>query len=364
MISFNKSEIRELLTLENIFDLLAEWGGDPEYIDSGLLSSTICHNLPGEGSKKLYYYENTTLFHCYTGCPEGSFDIFELTIKVAEIQWSKKFDLNDAVRYIAAKFGIAGTIENDISELDDWKILNAYERIEDVDTATKEILLKEYDNSILERFNYKLQLTPWLKEGISQSALDVAKIGFFPGSDQITIPHFDKDGRLVGIRGRTVCAEDAQVYGKYRPLTVNKTQYRHPLGMNLYNLNLSKNNIGLIQKAIIFESEKSTLLYKSYFGNENDITVACCGSNISIYHIQLLLDAGAKEIIVAFDREGATDKKEDYVKKFYKINNKYKNFVNISFMYDKMGELLDFKSSPIDHGPEIFMKLFKNRITI
>ena len=51
--------------------------------------------------------------------------------------------------------------------------------------------------------------------------------------------------------------------------------------MNLYNLNHSQNNIKTIKKAIIFEGEKSCLLYQSYFGMENDISVACCGSSIS-----------------------------------------------------------------------------------
>ena len=75
MLVFDKSEIRSNLSLDNIFDLLQEWGGDPEYSEFGILSTTICHNAPGEGSKKLYYYENSGLFRCYTGC-DASFDIF------------------------------------------------------------------------------------------------------------------------------------------------------------------------------------------------------------------------------------------------------------------------------------------------
>lgn len=48
--------------------------------------------------------------------------------------------------------------------------------------------------------------------------------------------------------------------------------------------------------------EKSCLKYQTYFGFENDISVACCGSNLSSYQVSLLLDAGAQEIIIAFDR--------------------------------------------------------------
>lgn len=44
MISYDKAVIRENLTLDNIFELLQGWGGDPEYAVFGILSSTICHN--------------------------------------------------------------------------------------------------------------------------------------------------------------------------------------------------------------------------------------------------------------------------------------------------------------------------------
>lgn len=93
--------------------------------------------------------------------------------------------------------------------------------------------------------------------------METAVIGFFPGGDQITIPHFDANGRFIGLRGRTLCKEDAEKYGKYRPLIINNQLYNHPLGMNLYNLNKSKNNIKLMGKVIVFESEiRSSSLFR------------------------------------------------------------------------------------------------------
>ena len=59
MLVYDKIKIREALTSENIFDLIQEFGGDPSREVFGFLSATICHNAPGEGSRKLYYYENT-----------------------------------------------------------------------------------------------------------------------------------------------------------------------------------------------------------------------------------------------------------------------------------------------------------------
>ncbi len=367
MLVYDKIKIREALTSENVFDLIQEFGGDPTRESFGFLSSTICHNPPGEGSRKLYYYENTGLFKCFTGCDEY-FDPFQLVIKVAKIQWDKDFDLNDAVRWIAQKFGFSGDHENrpEDESLDDWKLLANYERIQDITLKDNSIILKEYENNILDRFNYSVRLTPWLREGISQDALNQAKIGFYPGADQITIPHFDKDNRFIGLRGRTLSTEEGELYGKYRPMKINKQLYNHPLGMNLYNFNNSKKAIEIIKKAIIFEGEKSCLLYQSYFGLENDISVACCGSSVSSYQIQMLLEAGVEEIIIAFDRQFQEigDNEFKHLKtNLLRLHNKYKNFVTISFIFDK-NFLTSYKASPIDEGPEKFLQLFKERIIL
>ena len=317
--------------------------------------------MPGEGSKKLYYYENTGLFKCYTGC-DSTFDIFELLIKIIDIQKNQSYDLNDAVRYIAFKFGISASFkEVDKDQLDDWKILN---RDFNVELKNNHIELKEYNPSILNNLNYEVQITPWLKEGISQDAIDWNRIGFYPGGDQITIPHFDMDGRFVGLRGRTLCEADAEKYGKYRPIIINKQMYNHPLGMNLYNLNNSKDYIKLMKKVIVFESEKSCLLYHSYF--DFDISVACCGSSLSSHQIQLLLDLGIEELIVAFDRQFKELGDNEFKKltnSLTKIHDKYKNYIKVSFIFDKQMKT-GYKDSPIDCGKEIFLELFKERISL
>lgn len=354
MISFDKSQIKEELKLENIFELLMEWGGDPEYTDFGLIASTICHNPPGEGSRKLYYYENSTLFKCYTGC-DSTFDIFELAIKIFDIQFGQHINLNDAVRFIASRFGFSGVVIEDIDTPEDWKLLNEYKKLTDITIKDYSITLKEYDKTILSRLNYNIQITPWLDEGISQQALHDSQIGYYPGADMITIPHFDVNNRFIGLRGRALAQDDIERFGKYRPIKIMKQMYNHPLGMNLYNLNNSKSNINLLGKAIVFESEKSCLLYRSYF--DYDISVACCGSHISAYQIYMLVQAGAKEIIVALDRQfqEVGDKEfKHLVNNLTKLHTKYKNDVQLSFIFDK-NKITGYKSSPIDEGPDKFL---------
>lgn len=367
MQDYDKKAIREELSIDDYFQLVTEWGGNPEFTPFGFISDTICHNPPGEGSRKLYFYENSDLFKCYTDC-DCAFDIFELTIKVAQIQSNRKMDLNDAVRYLAAKFNIVIALDDteDIG-LADWQYLIAYDKINDIPTVNQVPQLKEYDKCILEPLtinpNY---LTPWINDHIKPEILAHAQIGYNFSTDQISIPHFDKDGRFIGLRGRTMVKEDAERFGKYRPMIINKQQYNHSLGLNLYNLNNSKDNIKRMGKAIVFESEKSTLQFQSYFGLENDISVACCGSSVSSYQIQLLIEDRVQEIIIAFDRQFQELGDNEFKRlktKLLGLHKKYKNEVLISFIFDKH-LITSYKASPTDEGPEKFMQLFKERIIL
>ena len=107
------------------------------------------------------------------------------------------------------------------------------------------------------------RILPWEQEGISKEVIKSHNICYNPSSQAIVIPHYNINGELVGIRERTLIKEN-EIYGKYRPMYLNKTMYNHPLGFNLYNINFSKENIKRTKKAIIFEGEKSPLLYASY----------------------------------------------------------------------------------------------------
>ena len=382
MAKFNKDEIKNNLTIEQIFELVAELGGEPVMINSGSFSAkTICHNLPGEGSQKLYYYDNTKLFQCYTDCA-GSFDIFELVMKVkntrAEFKTNysregivpREWVLPDAIFYVVCYFGIEGA-EEDFDELEkrlpDWDYFKTLEKREEraVEKNKGQIIeLKVYDDNILNNLPHP-RILPWEEEGISDEVIKARGIAYDPRNQAIIIPHYNADDELVGIRQRTLITEDEK-FGKYRPAILNGTMYTHPLGFNLYNLNNSKLNISLLKKVIVFEGEKSPMLYASYFGLENDITVACCGSNLLKNQVDLLLNLGVEEIIIAFDKqfkEIADDEWKRLVKNLHGLHEKYGMYVQFSYMFDKEN-LLGYKESPIDRGPEIFMQMFKERVVI
>lgn len=367
MINYDKEEVKKALSQNNIFGLLVEWGGNPTRHTSYIASDTICHNKPGEGSHKLYYYFNTGLFRCYTGCEEPSFDIFELYRKISKIQRNEDVDLNTAVRRIADFFQIEGTwVDGDKNELLDWQIFATYDRIQNIEVSDNKITLKEYNKEILSRFNYDIRILPWEKDNISREVMRKAMIGYYPGEDQITIPHFDINNRFIGLRGRTICLEDAEKYGKYRPIKVCGILYNHPLGMNLYGINYAKNNIRLFEKAIVFESEKSVLQYMTYFGFENSIAVACCGSNLSQFQVEELKSCGAKEIIIAYDRQYKEVNDDEYLKWLKKLKGfktKFSNDMTISFILDQ-DHILGYKDSPIETSKENFLRLLKERIIL
>ena len=137
--------------------------------------------------------------------------------------------------------------------------------------------------------------------------------------------------------------------------------------MNLYGLNWAKENIKAFKKAVVVESEKSVLQYMTFMGAENSIAVACCGSSLSSHQFQMLLEVGATEVIIAFDKDFEDSYDEVFKKQVRNLTNIHKKFgsyAQISFMFDKENNILPQKTSPTELGKEVFMKMFKERIML
>ncbi len=363
---WNKDTIKNNLSIEQVFELVDELGGNPQMVSDKdiFIAETICHNEPGEGSHKLYYYGRSHLFHCYTECGD-SFDIFELILKIKRRQLNRKVNLIEAIYFVGQYFGFQQEDDENafIKELPDWKIFNKY---------NKELSqnLNDYSSSRLSTFDDKIlfrlpqpHILNWEQEGISYEVIKQHNIRYDPVNEGVIIPHYDINGNLVGIRERTLIKEN-EIYGKYRPAILNYKMYNHPLGFNLYNLNNSKDNIKTMGKVIIFESEKATLQYNSFMPEGSDITCAVCGSSLTIHQVQLLMSLKPNEIIIGFDRQYQEIGDEEWRKwtdKLKAIHDKYGAYCQISFLFDKE-HLLDYKDSPTDKGKDIFLELFQKRI--
>ena len=184
-------EIKNNLTLEQIEGLLIEFGGEPHRQGNIIISKTVCHC--GE-SHKLFYYDNTKLFRCYTECSD-TFDIFQLVIKIQNIL-GNKIALPQAITYIINFFNLDNFTENfEYNKLDDWKLLKTYNK-NNKEKHKQIVELKHYDKQIL-KYLPMPRILCWEEEGITKEAIMHHGIRYNPISQAIVIPHHDKDGNLI-----------------------------------------------------------------------------------------------------------------------------------------------------------------------
>ena len=220
--------------------------------------------------------------------------------------------------------------------------------------------LPEYNKGALDTF-IKFYPSEWLRDGISKAAMDKFGIKYSISQNKIIIPHYDVDGRLVGIRGRALDEWEVENIGKYMPVRLEQTWYKHPLGLNLYGLYENQENIKKSGVCYVFESEKSVMQCESFSGP--NCAVAVCGSQFNKYQLNLLIKTcRPNEIILCFDSEEVGEETK-YFDKLWAICQKYKNYANFSFVYDRL-RLLNLKDSPSDKGEETFRKLLEKRTRV
>lgn len=353
----DKDAIKESLDEQDITKILTDLGSQPPKRSGqgDLVFTTVCHH--GD-SQKLYYYQGSLLFRCYTGC-SSNMDIYELVMK------SKGIDFTSALRYVAdvtskhyqkSAFNQAqrGYI------IDDWNWLNRFKPKE------KSIMqLPTYSKQVLSVFNHNIEIAQWIAEGISIDTMRKFNIGYYINGERITMPHFDIEGNLIGIRGRTTNLQAEEEGKKYMPLIVNKILYNHPTAFSLYGLYQNLNAIKKIKKVLIFESEKSVLKCQDFYG-DNNFTVAVCGSNISNYQRDVILSLGVEEVFIAFDKEYSdvnSPQADIYAKKLLNLAYKFAPFVQTYVLFDEW-DLISEKDSPADNGKEVLEKLMQHKFEV
>ena len=334
------------LPTSRVIELMTDLGATQHMeTNNAVIFPTICYNHNvDDASMKLYYYPKTHTFHCYTDCG-CTFNIFEMFKKRYELLGESY----DFYKDIVLK------IEPSKKKRKREEFVKRYETIYEQPNYDAEVYMPHINKGILNMYNF--YPTPeWLNDGISEEAMRHYNILYSISDNKIIIPHYDKDNNLVGIRGRALNDEDIAI-GKYMPVRIEGKTYAHPLGYNLYGLNVVKDNIKRMKMAIVAEGEKSPLQSETMFGAENNITVASCGSTLHMYQVKLLLEAGAERILIAYDNEGATwEEKEKYFQKLKSMCEKFKNYCLMGFTFDNSG-LTKLKQSPFDCGKEVATKL-------
>lgn len=368
----DKNAILNSLTKEDVIKIVTSLGSnEPRKDNNGnLIFQTICHNPPNaNNSYKLYYYHDASeghkgkMFHCYSGCQE-SFSIVELVIRANRAN-GKTITWYRALKYIAHLTGKMFT--SDIEEIKQEK------NNEEIEWVNRQLAAKrrqtraistltEINENVLELFYYAPH-EEWLNDHISREALSRFEIGYYGLTNQITIPHRDKDNRLIGIRGRFLDESDVEAVGKYVPMQLNGQIMKHSLGSNLYGINVVQDKIKQTGKVMLVESEKGCMQAYSYFG-EDSFVLACCGANITSTQIKMLLSyLQVGEVLIAFDRmyhEPDSYEAEIYYNKLIKKVAPLVPYCNVYLILDTKNRI-PYKASPTDMGKEVLLELMKEK---
>lgn len=334
---------------ERVKQLLYQLGADQvEEKDNCFITNTICHNIEG-GSLKLYYYFDTHIFYCYTNCESMSiFKFLEHYYKTRQIDYDWYNDIYQVI------------IKCSINNEHEYFNIKPYISLKDKYEKIEKPKLPIYSSGILNVFEHIYPIE-WLNDGISKKAMDKFNILYSISQNKIIIPHYDINGNLIGIRGRALNTWEIENLGKYMPVKIEQTWYKHPLSLNLYGLNFNKENIKKYGYVYIFEAEKSILQLENF--SQPNCGVAVCGSNFNKFQLKLLIQyCHPKEIILCFDKEEKQGENK-YFTKLWNIGKKYQNYCDFSFVYDNEN-LLEMKDSPSDRGEEIFNKLIRKRVKI
>ena len=361
MTSSKYDKILSQLTTSDIIQLVSKFGV-PEtsirYYNNQLIMPTACHNeILGNAKHKLYYYETSKKFYCYTCC--GSLNPFEFIVQAYRTRGIKYTVSNAAV-----------VLEKIIQE----RLRDGFAIINHEPPKPQEIekdwhkALTEYNPAVMDCFSRnKRYIKIWEKEGISFDTMEKFGIKFDMVRNRMVIPIYDDKGVFVGAKVRNFNQEDIENGRKYMPLIHNNELYSYDRGKVLYGFNHNKRAIKSAKRAIIFEAEKSCLLYDSlYVGNK---AVSIGGSNISIYQIELLKSIGVETVVLALDNDysllpnenGEYDKYYGLLKMLKEANKLTQKGFTVEIVYDWEQEFLENKDAPIDKGREIWNKLYRNR---
>ena len=357
----DKDKLKNQLTKTDITMLVCSLGSQAPREDhhGNLIFQTICHNFGDTGSYKLYYYDNTKLFSCYTECQE-SFDIFDLITRnkaLSDEQWKFKDSLFHVMDMTGYHSIVQTDTANDIDKIDDWDFLNQYRK-----KKLPDITIPKYNPYVLDIYK-NLYHNSWINESIDIKAMKKFNIKFDTYNNKIIIPHYDIDNNLIGVRGRSLNKEDIEEGRKYMPVKVENLIYSHPVSCNLYGLSHNLSTIKKLRKALIVEGEKSVLKIESFYPDYN-FSIAVCGDKISDYQKDLILKH-VDEVILGFDKDILYDSanKRKSIMKARAIAKKFSPYVQTFIIVDK-NNLLDIKDAPVDKGKAILEKLMKEKVEI
>lgn len=318
---------------------------------------TACHNRdPYKGSPKLLFYHDTGMFQCLTQC-SCSFDIISLTQKRLKLL-SKPCSFFDAINFIIETTGLEIETVKRINKpnLCDWSGLEKFVRFRSTGST-----LEPYDKSILDQIDHSVP-QQWLDEGISADTMVKYQIGYYERQQASTIPCFNRDGELIGIRCRHWRPDEIEA-GKYRPLSLlDGTTFKFPTNQVFYGINWNWAEIERTGHVILVEGEKSTLKADTWWGEKSNV-LALYGSNLGLQRRNQLIKLGVDHVTIALDsdfHEIGDEEYDKFEKKVLALAKLFKGYAKVDVVYNNIG-LNAYKASPFDFDEATYNFMWENR---
>lgn len=266
----------------------------------------------------------------------GSGNIFTLVMDDLDCNFPKALDT------IAKWLGVTQSLQYNIK-----LPFNAFYKHILREQLEPESSLKIYNENLLPPLDSFSKL--FIDDHISAEAQRHFKVRYCHEDDCILIPIFNINDEMVGVKARNNSNED---YNNrwYAWLPYAKSHV-------VYGLNWNYKHIINKKTLIIFESEKAVMqawdcgLY---------CTCAVAGHSISEVQARIIKSLMVENIIVAFDESVSEDEIKYEASKLKVDNVTYKN--NVFYIFDKNNTFLKqgSKDSPIDHGKNTWLNLYKN----
>lgn len=188
----------------------------------------------------------------------------------------------------------------------------------------------------------------WVDEGIFYETQIEFEVGFDLETRRIVTMIRDRNGDLIGVKGRTVDPN-------YKEKDIAKYLYIHPLNkqIELYNLHKAMPYIEKEGQILVFEGFKSCMKAWQY-GYRNCVSIE--GGDISPIQVQLIKEMGIDvDIVLCFDKDRTVEEIMNQSQMFRRHN--------LYAIYDTEN-LLKEKDSPVDQGFAVWEKLFLKRFKI
>lgn len=311
---------------------------------------TYCHHQDGDGNYKLYAYFNdndVVSLYCYSNC--GPMNLVGLIMHYKECDYPSA---QSEIDMIVGKRQITGFVAQDL--------YNPARQLEKEHESKSSDDIKRLSAGILNAYS-RYAYGGWVNEGISVRTQEKFGIRYSIPENKVIIPQVNGNGELIGIRGRSLDPYEAEMFGKYRPVTFRGQTLSYPTSLNLYGLYQNKETIKNTKQVILFESEKSVLQLDTMFGGHSN-GLALSGQSVSDWQIRKLMDLDINEVVVGLDKDYRTEAERNLratmlIKMFSRLLLRF----NVTVIFDEVDGLLGYKDSPTDCGKEKFLKLMKTR---